>query len=82
MKRDGNTVVNALFTQVLFDNGSSSAASGLMEQIEFVPKLAEKIKSDPQSVVNDLKELRKYCKLLYLISPCAVLRVLKRTIIP
>lgn len=60
MKRDGNTVVQSLFTDVLWSNGSASKAAGLMQQIEFNPALAERLKSDPETVVKDLEELRKY----------------------
>lgn len=61
MKRDGNTVANALFSETLWTSGSASQASGLMKQIEFNPLLSERLKENPESVVADLKTIRKYC---------------------
>jgi hypothetical protein len=60
MKRDGNTVVNALYTSTLWTANSASKASGLFKQIEFAPILIDRLKKDPNIVVRDLNELRKY----------------------
>lgn len=72
LKRDGNTVVNAVYAESLWTSGSASQASGLMKQIEFNPILSGRLKTDPDSVVADLKELREYCsfvlvRVLYLL---------------
>jgi hypothetical protein len=59
-KRDGNTVVSSVSGQLLFDETSSLQASALMTQLEFVPKLTQLIKDNPQKVVKDLEQLRLY----------------------
>lgn len=61
MKRDGNTVVNALYADTLWAAGAASKASGLLKQIEFAPLLVDQLKTHPDVVVRDLHELRKYC---------------------
>lgn len=60
MKRDGNNVASALFTDTLFTPGAASTASGLLQQIDFTPKLVERLKTDPKAVVKDLEELRSH----------------------
>lgn len=59
-KRDGNAVLGAVSGSLLFNESSTQQASGLTSQISFIPKLAQMIKDDPDSVVRDLEELRKY----------------------
>ena len=61
MKRDGNTVVNSLYSDTLWTENSASRVSGLLKQIEFSPFLLRRLKTDPHGVVKDLAELRKYC---------------------
>ncbi|KAF8307697.1 hypothetical protein DL93DRAFT_2064630 [Clavulina sp. PMI_390] len=60
MKRDGNTVANALFGEALWTESSASKVAGLMKQIEFNPALVEKLKAEPEAVVADLKKFRSY----------------------
>jgi len=60
LKRDGNNVVNALYANTLWTANSASQATGLLKQIEFSPFLVHRLKTEPHTVVKDLKELRKH----------------------
>ncbi|TIB92302.1 hypothetical protein E3Q18_02533 [Wallemia mellicola] len=57
-KREGDTVVWAMSTSLMFD--SLQQANAVLEQSDFNPTVIKKLEDDPQSVVNDLEEFRKY----------------------
>lgn len=57
-KREGDTVVWAMSTSLMFD--SLQQANAILEQSDFNPTVIKKLEEDPQSVVNDLEEFRKY----------------------
>jgi len=62
MKRDGSTVLSSVWTDLLFNNASTSKAGGLIPQIDFVPKLAQELQESPEKVFADFEEIRKHSK--------------------
>jgi hypothetical protein len=60
MKRDGNTVLGSLWADLLFNEGSTSRAGGLIPQIDFIPRLAKELQDSPEKVVADFEEIRKF----------------------
>ncbi|KIJ45628.1 hypothetical protein M422DRAFT_46678 [Sphaerobolus stellatus SS14] len=66
-KRDGNTVLGALSDSLLFSESSVSRAGGVLEQIDFNPRLVEDLKSDPERIASILEQVRQ-C----LVSPSAM----------
>lgn len=58
-KRDGQLVATSYANKLAFDPAKSpSEAKGLLTQLEFLPDLAERLKEDPDSVINAMNELR------------------------
>lgn len=54
---------------MLFEESkSTSAAAGLLQQLDFLPELASRIKDDPESVVKDLEEFRATSTLDFLLA--------------
>jgi hypothetical protein len=45
---------------MLYDKSSTSLAGAILPQAEFVPKLIQNLQDDPDAVVADFEELRKY----------------------
>lgn len=62
MKRDGNTVLTSVNADLLYDESSTGRAGGLLTQMEFVPKLIEKLNEKPEDVVKAFEDFRSYCK--------------------
>ncbi|KAL0072062.1 hypothetical protein AAF712_000985 [Marasmius tenuissimus] len=60
MKRDGNTVLGSVWADVLFDRSSTSRAGGLIEQVDFIPKLAKQLQESPEEVIADFEAIRKH----------------------
>ncbi|KAK1232703.1 hypothetical protein PQX77_004179 [Marasmius sp. AFHP31] len=60
MKRDGNTVLGSVWADVLFDKSSTSRAGGLIEQVDFIPKLAKQLQESPEEVIADFEAIRKH----------------------
>lgn len=58
MKRDGNTMVNAIWYHQVHAPSAIVREYGTYATFKSVPKLLALIKSDPAKVVEDLKELR------------------------
>ncbi|KAG8907247.1 hypothetical protein FRC01_007752 [Tulasnella sp. 417] len=58
LKRDGNTVLYAVSGDLLFDETSASKASDLLAQLDHIPKLAQRLKDDPEAVIADFKQIR------------------------
>ena len=61
MKRDGDNVLSSVTTDLLYDENSTMRAGGLLPQIDFIPVLAEKLQTSPETVVKDFEEIRKHC---------------------
>jgi len=45
---------------MLYDKSSTSLAGAILPQSDFVPKLIQNLQEDPDTVVADFEELRKY----------------------
>lgn len=60
MKRDGNTVLGSVWADLLYDESSTSRAGGLIDQVDFIPKLAKQLQEKPEEVIADFEEIRKY----------------------
>ncbi|KZT30492.1 hypothetical protein NEOLEDRAFT_1126056 [Neolentinus lepideus HHB14362 ss-1] len=60
LKRDGNTVLTSFYTDLLYNESSSTRAGALLAQMEFIPKIAQQLQESPEAVTNDFEELRKY----------------------
>ncbi|KIO20924.1 hypothetical protein M407DRAFT_10649 [Tulasnella calospora MUT 4182] len=58
LKRDGNTVLCAVSGDLLYDETSASKASDILAQMDHIPKLAQKLKDDPEAVISDFKQIR------------------------
>lgn len=61
-KRDGNTMVTALSESLLFSPASTSRASAVLELMEFIPRVAETLRTRPEEVIRNLQSLRQYRK--------------------
>lgn len=60
LKRDGNTVLSAVTTELLHDESSTSRASGVLIQSDFIRSLSEKIHEAPEEVIKEFESLRQY----------------------
>lgn len=69
-KRSGVAVAHAVLDNMAFDSETSpSQHSGLLELLEFLPKVSEELKETPEKVIQALEDLRRH-----LVDP-SVLRV-------
>jgi hypothetical protein len=59
MKRDGDTVLSALCTELLFDKTSIARENTVLTQVDFVPKLSKELQETPDKVMKELHEVRK-----------------------
>ncbi|KAI0051676.1 hypothetical protein FA95DRAFT_1586997 [Auriscalpium vulgare] len=59
MKRDGNNVLSSVSSEVLLAENSTTRASGILVQSEFIPKLAEQLRENPDEVIKAFEEIRK-----------------------
>lgn len=69
-KRDGNAVVGALSETMLFSSASSSRAGAVLELMDFIPRLAETLKSSSEEVINNLESLRQHREFFNNIIKC------------
>ncbi|KAK7064154.1 Metalloenzyme, LuxS/M16 peptidase-like protein [Favolaschia claudopus] len=60
MKRDGNTVLGSLWADLIYNETSTSRAGGILPQQEFIPNLAKQLASNPEKLIADLQEIRRY----------------------
>jgi hypothetical protein len=62
-KRNGARVASSTATSLLFDKfKSASQATGLLNSIEFLPRMDAELKEQPKEVIRKLEELRKHRK--------------------
>jgi len=59
LKRDGSTVLSSVSSELLYAGNSTTRASGVLIQSDFIPTLAEKIQSSPEEVTQSLEDIRK-----------------------
>ncbi len=72
MKRNGNTVLGSLWGEVMYDKSSTSLASGVLAQAEFVPTLVKQLQEDSEGVIADLETIRRISTWLHLLSYLAL----------
>ncbi|GJJ09486.1 hypothetical protein Clacol_003709 [Clathrus columnatus] len=58
LKRDGNTVVSSLFGRMQYSSSSTVQAASILNQLEFISRLMQKLKSAPETVIQDLETFR------------------------
>lgn len=61
MKRNGSTVLGALWGDLMYSKSSTSLAGGVLAQIDFIPKLSKQLQEDPDAVIADFETIRKIC---------------------
>ncbi len=60
LRRDGSTVLGAVNADVLYSSANPSRASSVTTQLEEIPRLAQRLRDDPEGVINDFNRLREY----------------------
>ncbi|EAU93061.2 cytoplasmic protein [Coprinopsis cinerea okayama7 len=60
LKRDGNTVLNSLWSDLIFSEQSTSRASTVLPQVEFIPQLVKRLQESPEEVIKEFEEIRKH----------------------
>jgi hypothetical protein len=61
-KRDGTTVLDSSWTELLYGENSTLRPGVLDVQADFHPEVAKRLQESPDEVVNALKEVRNYIK--------------------
>lgn len=62
-KRDGLDVALAVFRDLTLDSKrSTNLSQQLLSRLQSTPAVVERLKSEPEKVVDDLEELWKACK--------------------
>jgi Zn-dependent M16 (insulinase) family peptidase len=59
LKRDGNTVLSAVSSELLHAENSTTRAGGVLIQSEFIRTLAEKIQDAPEEVIEAFEDIRR-----------------------
>jgi hypothetical protein len=62
LKRDGNTVLGSVSSDLLYDINSTSRYSGVLPQAEFVPKLSQLLQENPSQAIEAFKRIREHGK--------------------
>ena len=60
-KRDGQKVQGSVLASMISKPSSNSFASHIETQLEYIPKLAQRLQDDPEAVVNELEIIRRHC---------------------
>ncbi|KAJ8521451.1 hypothetical protein ONZ45_g1850 [Pleurotus djamor] len=60
LKRDGNTVLNSLWGDIMYDDASTSRAGGVLSQTEYIPALAKRLQDSPEEVIAEFEGIRKH----------------------
>lgn len=60
LKRDGSTVLNALWSDLIFSEKSTSRHAGVLALTEIIPQLTKKLQESPEEVVKDFEEIRSF----------------------
>ncbi|KZV65225.1 hypothetical protein PENSPDRAFT_587192 [Peniophora sp. CONT] len=58
-KRDGNAVLASVVAGLLFNSSSTNSAVSIMPQSDFIPRLAARLKEEPDTVINEFEQMRK-----------------------
>ncbi len=62
MKRDGNTVLESAWADLIYSDRSTSRAVGVLPQIDFMPKLSQELQENPGSVIKAFEDIRRLSK--------------------
>ena len=55
----------------MFDDSSTCRAGSTLPQAEFIPRLLKLLQESPSQVIKDFEEIRKYSKLIAVLSNAA-----------
>lgn len=58
LKRDGNTVLSSVSSEILYDDNSTSRWNGVLPQAEFVPTLSKQLQENPDEVIKAFEAIR------------------------
>jgi Zn-dependent M16 (insulinase) family peptidase len=67
-KRSGSRVLGSLWGSLIYNDSSTSRAGSVLTQAGFIPKLSKLLQESPGEVIADLEEIRKYSKLIIVLS--------------
>lgn len=59
-KREGQKVHSSVLSSMMHTAASNSRASHIETQLEYIPKLAQRLQDEPEEVVRELETVRKY----------------------
>lgn len=60
-KRQGASIARAWANKLSYDvNKATSEACSLLNSLEFIPEVSEALKTDPESVIAKMNEMRQY----------------------
>ncbi|KAJ2928846.1 hypothetical protein H1R20_g8241, partial [Candolleomyces eurysporus] len=59
-KRDGSTVLNSLWTNLIYSEKSTSRAGGVLSLVESIPLLVKKLQENPAEVVQEFEQIRSF----------------------
>ena len=59
MKRDGNTVLSSVTMELLHDENSTTRATGVLIQSEFIRGLSERIQERPEEAIEAFESIRR-----------------------
>ena len=62
MKRDGYNVLRSLWADLIYDDNSTSRCGHVIQEANFIPKLAKQLQTSPSEVIADFEEIRKHSK--------------------
>ena len=68
MKRDGDTVLNSVSSELLYEETYVPRMGSVVPMIDFIPKLAQQLQESPAEVINDLEEIRRCCEYCHMSS--------------
>lgn len=60
LKRDGNTVLNSLWTSLIYNEKCTSRSAGVLALMEFIPQLTKNLQEKPDEVIKDFEDIRNY----------------------
>lgn len=60
-KRDGDSVLQAVQSETLFDESSTSRAMNILAQSEDTTLLVRKLQENRDQVIKDFEDIRKHC---------------------
>jgi len=64
-KRSGDRVARAWANKLAFDlDKSTSEACSLLNQLDFVPVVAQMLEKEPETLLKHMEEARQYCELV------------------